>query len=268
LNNSVVTGSTGAPVAAVHYCSLRNCTVTSNSYYGVVNSVATNCIVYYNSFAVSGSSLSYCCVSPSVSGVGNFTNAPQLFVDGLHLVLGSPCISAGINVATDTDIFGNTWANPPSVGCAEWQPAAITIPQLTFTSDPLGFRVSCAINAKPPFSCSWIKDGTPLQDDSHLTGTQTTNLIATGVSLKDPGNYQLIASTANGDKPITDCALDRAGQRLVIRGDGWTKLDLSTLCSGTVAALNSSGHFTIELKQGRSDVGTRIDCNISNGMGQ
>jgi hypothetical protein len=75
---------------------------------------------------------------------------------------------------------------------------------------------------------------------------------------------QLIADSASSGKPITDCFVDLEAQRLIIRGKGWTKLDLNSLCSGPVAALNTRGHFAIDLKQGNNDAGSHIDCNISN----
>src|SRR6202041_2407915 len=137
---------------------------------------------------------SHCCTTPALAGVGNFTNAPQLFVDGIHLTANSPCIGAGINVVTGTDIFGMTWSNPPSVGCAEWQPSpVVTAPRIQLTSSPVGFTVgNTAVSGQAPFIFYWLQNGLPLQDNGHFSSTQTTNLIATGVSLSDAGSYQLV----------------------------------------------------------------------------
>ena len=112
---------------------LNNCTVISNASVGVFQTAPnlvriTNCIIYFNPNGNYGGppiAFSYCCTTPAATGTGNFTNAPQLFVDGIHLTSTSPCVGAGTNVATGTDIFGKAWANPPSVGCAEWQPSPI-----------------------------------------------------------------------------------------------------------------------------------------------
>ena len=191
---------------AAHNSNLNSCTVVSNWSYGVSwvgpynQSRLTNCIVYYNAGGnYFGATLSYCCTTPLASGAGNFTNAPQLFVDG-HLTSTSPCRGAGTNLVTGTDIFGQPWLNPPSVGCAEWQPAPmVTQPRLQLTSDPVGFTVNVSgLAGQPPFTNFWIKDGVPLQDDGHFSSSQTTNLVATGVSFADAGAYQLVVTNAFG----------------------------------------------------------------------
>lgn len=76
---------------------LLNCTVISNTFLGVYATSpqvihATNCIVYFNkeSPALAGYGnysgaivFSHCCTMPLPAGEGNFTNAPQFFVDGV-----------------------------------------------------------------------------------------------------------------------------------------------------------------------------------------
>ncbi len=204
LNNCVVSFNAGA---GAYNVALNNCTVISNTFgvagigYGVS---ATNSIIYSNAgeniLGILGSTFSHCCTIPAVTGSGNFTNAPQLFADGVHLTSSSPCIGAGANVATGTDIFGKTWANPPSVGCAEFDPSPlVTKPQIQLTSDPVGFTVgNLVVAGQTPFTFQWLKDGAPLQDNGHFSSTQTTNLVATGVSFADAGGYQLVVSNASG----------------------------------------------------------------------
>src|ERR1039457_7568663 len=139
----------------------------------------------------------YCCTTPAVTGAGNFTNAPQLFADGVHLTSGSPCIGTGTNLVTGTDIFGLPWANPPSVGCAEWQSAPfILAPRIQFS--PGGFSVNVAADGLQPFTCWWNKDGVPIQDNGHYSSSQTTNLIVSGPSLFDEGTYRVVVSNAFG----------------------------------------------------------------------
>ncbi len=202
-SNRAQTFPSGAACNAV----LNHCTVVNNANGGInqlsPNSVLiTNCIIYFNAFGNynSGGTFSYCCTFPSVSGAGNFTNPPQLFIDGVHLTSTSPCIGAGTNVSIGTDILGNAWANPPSVGCAEATGAPlVTQPQIQLTSEPVGFTVgNAALAGQSPFTCWWLKDGTPLADNDHFGFTQTTNLVATGVNFSDAGSYQLVVSNVFG----------------------------------------------------------------------
>ncbi len=204
VNNSLISsnGSSGAAYQSV----LNNCTIVNNAGYGVSSPVAmTNCIIYFDNnnkgnYAGTGITGSHCCTTPALTGTGNFTNAPQLFVDGVHLSGGSPCIGAGISPVPGTDIFGNAWSNPPSVGCAEWQPSPIvTTPQVKFSGNQNGFTIgNSAFAGQSPFSFAWLKDGVPLQDNGNFSSTQTTNLIVTGVILADAGNYQLVVTNAFG----------------------------------------------------------------------
>jgi Immunoglobulin I-set domain/PKD domain len=199
--NKTAVSSGGATYKSV----LNNCTIVSNSTFGAASPFAmTNCIIYYNgasgNYFLGGSANSHCCTTPALTGTGNFTTAPQLFADGIHLFTNSPCIGAGINPVTGTDVFGNVWSNPPAVGCAEWQSAPIvTVPQIKLTSDPVGFTIgNLAVGGLSPYSFAWLKDGSPVQDNGHFSSTQTTSLIATGVSFADAGNYQVVVSNAFG----------------------------------------------------------------------
>ena len=185
---------------------LNNCTVVSNANGGVftlgTGVRATNSIIYFNTGADiqgEGGAFSYCCTPRFKTETGNFSNNPQLFADGIHLTSSSPCIGAGVNVATGADIFGKAWANPPAVGCAEFDPLPlVTKPQLQLMSNPVGFTGNSTIGGQPPFTCWWIENGVPLQDNGHFNSTQTTNLVATGVSFADAGSYQLVVSNAFG----------------------------------------------------------------------
>jgi hypothetical protein len=203
LNNCLVSGNAvtyNGTAPAAFGNNLISCTVVSNAASGVSQASLTNCIVYYNAGGnCSGSRISYCCTTPLPSGAGNFANAPQFFLDG-HLGSTSPCRGAGTNLVTGTDIFGQLWLNPPSVGCAEWQPAPmVTQPGLQLTSNPIGFTVNVSgLAGQLPLTSFWIKDGVPLQDDGHYSLTQTTNLVVTGVRFTDAGAYQIIVTNAFG----------------------------------------------------------------------
>lgn len=204
LNNCLVSSnavSVSVLNGAVYNANLNNCTVVSNAATGTTLCRATNSIIYYNSSSGNwdGGSFSYSCTTPAATGVGNFTNAPQLFPDGIHLSTTSPCIGAGTTPVTSADIFGNSWANPPSIGCAEAGAPLITQPRFQLTSVPVGFTIgNCIISTAGPFTFQWLKDGVPLQDDGHFSFTQSNNLVATGVIFSDEGGYQLVVSNALG----------------------------------------------------------------------
>jgi hypothetical protein len=186
---------------AVYSAILNNCTIVSNACAGINFSKATNSIVYYNAPQnFSGSSFSFSCTTPTISGAGNFTNAPQISSDGIHLATGSPCIATGKTPVAATDIFGNAWGNPPSVGCAESAGILlVTPPQIQLTGFPAGFTVgNASAVGTGPFTYAWLKDGVPIQDNGHYSSTQSPNLAVANVNFADAGGYQLVASNATG----------------------------------------------------------------------
>jgi hypothetical protein len=186
---------------------LNNCTVAGNSggglYRAVGQVICTNCIIYFNQIGNYPSStlFSYCCTTPLPSGPGCFTNAPQLLADNLHLATSSPCRGAGTNMVTGTDLLGQPWNNPPSIGCIEFVPAPVIFgpPQIQLTGTPVGFTIGAIMGGgQEPLTCFWTRDGTPLENDGHYSSAYTTNLVATGVSQYDAGNYQVVVSNSFG----------------------------------------------------------------------
>ena len=130
---------------------LVNCTVSGNTsgvYNGYAGAVAnaslTDCIVYGNFVAGTGSTqpnyynstMAYSDSDPLPAGVGNIDAHPQLLPDGYHVGPSSRCRGAGASVVFGTDIDGQPWANPPSMGCDEWQPQAVIGGQPQFRSLP------------------------------------------------------------------------------------------------------------------------------------
>jgi hypothetical protein len=73
----------------------------------------------------------YCDSHALPAGTGNIDADPQLLADGVHLTATSPCRGAGANIVSGTDIDDQLWANPPSIGCDEWQPAAVVLGLIT-----------------------------------------------------------------------------------------------------------------------------------------
>jgi hypothetical protein len=206
ITGSLINGNRGGTIStyAVYGSVLNNCTIVSNIVGGVRNlNAMTNCIVYNNSFGnylVPGTACSHCCTTPALTGTGNFTNAPQLAADGIRLTSGSPCIGTGTGNVSGTDIFGLAWSSPPSVGCAEWQPSPmVTPPQVRLATYPIGFSIgNAAVFGATPVSYAWLRNGLPLQDNGHFSSTQSSNLLAVGVTYGDAGNYQLVVSNSFG----------------------------------------------------------------------
>jgi hypothetical protein len=106
-------------------CTAYNCMITGNKTValgsGLFHGIAYNCVIWHNqSKETHGVSMFNTCSAEALHGVnGNITNAPGL-TSASHLGLGSPCHGAGsADFATGTDIDGELWTNPPSMGCDE-----------------------------------------------------------------------------------------------------------------------------------------------------
>jgi hypothetical protein len=129
LNNCVISGNTGGGAA---FSTLNNCTVTGNSTGGVIGCIVNNCVIYYNTAAgvesnYDNSKFSFSCTTPLPSdGVGNISDEPQL-ASSSHLSAASPCRAAGSAAfASGTDIDGEAWGAPPSMGADEFSVGATT----------------------------------------------------------------------------------------------------------------------------------------------
>ena len=181
LNNCKLIGNSAHTGGGASDCTLNNCTLTGNSagFFGGGGGAAdstlnnctltgnysasggggawlctlNNCIIYFNSDPVDGGNydssniLNYCCTTPlPTNGLGNISTDPQL-ASASHLSALSPCIGAGSAIyVSGTDIDGEAWANPPSIGCDEYHAGAVTGPltvslTATYTNVAIGFPV-------------------------------------------------------------------------------------------------------------------------------
>lgn len=136
---------------------LNNCTLVGNfsAAYGggASSSTLNNCIIYFNTAPTNAncnsSVLNYCCTTPLAAGTGNISTDPQL-ASLSHLSPSSPCIGIGNpTYAKGTDIDGETWKNPPAIGCDEYWSGAVTglvnvIIQASCTNVATKFRVDFA----------------------------------------------------------------------------------------------------------------------------
>jgi len=109
-------------------CDLYNCVLYGNEAFaggGSAEGRVRNCIAWSNSAIYIADNLygsvTYSCAPDLIHGEdGNITNAP-LLVSASHIATNSPCRGAGDPAyASGTDIDGEAWLNPPSMGCDEY----------------------------------------------------------------------------------------------------------------------------------------------------
>jgi hypothetical protein len=201
LNDCILSGNSGGGAS---YCILNNCTVVSNSSSFVAGahfSTANNCILYFNNapYEYWGSTLNYCCTTPSPGGTGNITNDPMFTDAAFHLSAASPCRGAGSSLyATGTDMDGEAWKNPPSMGADEVYDAdfigALSVAIQASQTNLLVNR-SLALAGLITGRASGLEwsfgDGTIVSNVSYFTSHVWTNA----------GKYSVVFTAYNTDNP-------------------------------------------------------------------
>ena len=205
LYNCTLTGNAGWGGGAC-LSTLYNCTLSGNSSTyggGALSCTLYNCIVYFNTASAdanydSSCTLTNCCTTPlPTNGVGNISANPQL-ASAIYLSADSPCIGAGsATYATSTDIDGQPWANPPSIGCAEYRAGTETGPltvgiQANYTNVAVGYPLGLTglIGGRPTDSVWDFGDGDIARNEPYITHTWT-----------QPGQYHVALWAFNESNP-------------------------------------------------------------------
>jgi PKD repeat protein len=216
LQGNLATGSGGGALLGA----LNNCTVIGNSarsgggvagIYGsdgwgwriLYAAALNNCIISFNTADYDEnymhSEFNYCCTLPMpTSGNGNLALDPQL-ATASHLSAGSPCRQAGSPLyAHGNDIDGESWGDPPSIGCDEYREANLTGPlEVTATSD--------LSLVAPGYRVHFQADITGLASDSSWNfgdGTTISNQPFASHAWAAPGDYTVVLSAFNRSNPL------------------------------------------------------------------
>ena len=205
-NSALVANAATDTGGGANASTLYNCTLTGNSATNFGGGVATctnfNSVIFYN-FAPVGpnwtnSSFNFCCTLPLPSGgSGNISAEPQL-ADTFHLSAGSPCRGAGLfSYASGTDLDGEAWLNPPSIGCDEFHAGAITGPLsiaigTPYTNIAAGFTLSLqAVITGHAAACQW----------DFGDGTVVSNRPYTHHTWANPGDFTVALTAFNESFP-------------------------------------------------------------------
>ena len=229
LNNSLVICNLATFGGGAYSATLNNCTVGNNftttlsgAGAGTYNCIVRNSIVlnnfdnwpsgsmdnYYYDPGYFSAKYSYSCTYPTISGTGNIngvTTNPQ-FLDWFHIASTSPCRGAGSALyATGTDLDGEPWANPPSMGCDEVVVANLVGPlSVNLVASQTNLLVSStgSLPLRPGFFQGTITGRAAYVAWSFGDGPTVTNSGA-GISHQwtNAGDYTVTFTAYNNDNP-------------------------------------------------------------------
>ena len=204
LTGCALSGNVASYGGGSHGGTLTNCTLSGNSASfggGSHDGTLSNCILWGNTAWITddnwfGGALSYSCTTPEPGGPGNITNDPML-VSASAIHADSPCIGAGsTNDVSGTDIDGEAWGTPPSIGCDE--------PLGTFVGD-------LAVSIDAPFTVVTVGHELAFQgrvagqaSSNQWTfgdGAAISNRVAVGHAWSTTGEYHVALTVWNDDHP-------------------------------------------------------------------
>lgn len=179
---------------------LYNCTVIGNSANeyagGVWDCRVFNSIVYFNDpggnyYTYSYGSFDFSCTSPLPSrGTGNINADPQI-LSGFQISSGSACRGAArTNYVFGTDVEGEPWRNPPSMGCDEPYPLSVAF-FISYTNVAVGFNVDLITMLDGEVESSVWDFG---------DGTRMTNTPYASHAWVLPGDYEVVLTAYNVGK--------------------------------------------------------------------
>ena len=211
LNNCAITGNSasqnGGGACLSYGGSLSTCTLTGNSAQyggGVYDGTLNNCIIYYNCGSEGGPdwsgncTLRYCCTTLISNGDwGNITTEPQL-ASAFRLTSSSPCRGAGSAAyASGTDIDGEAWLSPPSIGCDEYRAGTVTgavdvAIGTVWTNVSVGYALDliARINGRVSASVWLFGDGTVVSNRPYASHAWAV-----------PGDYPVVLTAYNESYP-------------------------------------------------------------------
>jgi PKD repeat protein len=201
LNNCTVFGNSAEVAGGVSGGVLNNCTITANSadlVGGAGNATLNNCILYNNEASFGSNHLqcvmNYCCTAPMPDTGSNNIATPPLLSDISHLSDASPCHGVGsASFTTGTDVDGEVWSDPPSIGCDEFHPEMASGPlQATILTDTTnvapGFEVTLMAQTYGPTTATkWTFDD----------GSSASNKFMISHAWATPGDHWVSLSAFN-----------------------------------------------------------------------
>jgi parallel beta-helix repeat protein len=217
-NCLVVSNQAFSTGGGLYYGALYNCTVVNNTAvnggglysYGLNPVTGVYNSIIYDNTASNGDNnwsggffvSSNCCSVPIMAGpasYGNITNDP-IFVDAaFHLSAASPCRGAGSSLyASGTDLDGEAWNNPPSIGADEvFDADFIGTLSVAIQSPETNLLVNHSLTLTGQITgraagLEWsFEDGTILTNVSYFISHTWTNT----------GDYSVIFTAYNTDNP-------------------------------------------------------------------